>query len=146
MSQSTNFLVQNVCEELHNAAEWINGMLGSSDREQDHIEKMLMAIDTAVDLLKTHVADEDNQLPPPPAEIILDDDNSYELKSITRLNGDIFYYVFYKGEKLDGSAKYGGNIHTDNLDTINQYKQESIDFLTKVKKTKHTADIWTTVK
>jgi len=61
-----------VCDQLYEAGEWIQGMISSEDAEQDHIKEMLFAIDEAVNLIRTHVInDDDNQLPPPPSEIHL---------------------------------------------------------------------------
>lgn len=52
-----------VCDELFGISEWIQGMLSSSELEDDNVKSMLFAIDEAVNLIKTHVInDDDNQL------------------------------------------------------------------------------------
>jgi hypothetical protein len=71
-SQRGGMTPKEVCDELLGAGDLIEGMLTHEEREQDHIKRMQLAIDEAVNLIRTHVInDDDNQLPPPPSEIYL---------------------------------------------------------------------------
>lgn len=72
-NQKGGMTTNEVCQQLFEAGDWIQGMLSADEVNQDHIQKMLFAIDEAVELIRTHASNDDqgDELPPPPQEITI---------------------------------------------------------------------------